>query len=100
MPSGSPPTKVNLKFALAQKHNEIARLLIDAGADINIRNKFGVTALMIAVAEGSEEITRKLLDKKADLTVKTDKGMTALDIAIAKGYARIAELIKMAQAPL
>lgn len=86
-----------LMFALAQGHTNIARLLIDSGADINIRNKFGITALMIAVAEGNEEITQKLLDKKADLTVKTENGMTALDIAIGKGYSNIAELIKQAQ---
>lgn len=88
-----------LMFALAKGHTAIARLLIDSGADINIRNKLGVSSLMIAVAEGNEEIARKLLDKKADLTAKTDKGMTALDIAIAKGYSRIADLIKQAQAP-
>lgn len=87
-----------LMLALAQKQTKIAQLLINSGANINIRNKFGITALMIAAAEGNEEITQKLLDKKADTTAKTESGMTALDIAIGKGYARIAEQIKQAQA--
>ncbi len=87
-----------LMFALAQKHTDIARLLIDSGADINIRNKFGITALMIAVTEGNEEMVRKLLDNKADVTAKTESGMTALDIAHGKGSARIAEMINEAQA--
>lgn len=84
-----------LMFAVAQRHTNVARLLIDSGADINIRNKFGITALMIAVVEGNEEITRNLLDKKADLTAKTDNGMTVLDIAIGKRNPRITEMIKL-----
>jgi len=83
-------------FALANRHSDIAVLLIDSGADINIRNRFGVTALLIAVAENNEVLVRKLIEKKADLTVRTDGGKTALDIAIVGGNANIIDLLKQA----
>ena len=55
------------------------RLLLDNGADPNIRNEAGATALMWAV--GDLEKTRLLLDHGADVNASSDDGRTPLLIA-------------------
>lgn len=56
---------------------EMARLLIEAGADLNFRNKEGATALLSAAFFGRPEIVRLLLDAGADKSVKNKYGTTA-----------------------
>jgi ankyrin repeat protein len=55
------------------------RLLLESGADPNIRNDGGATALMWAV--GDLEKTRLLLDHGADANARSDDGRTPLLIA-------------------
>lgn len=56
------------------------RLLLDNGADPNIRNEAGATALMWAVDD--LEKTRLLLDHGADVNASSDDGRTPLLIAV------------------
>lgn len=58
---------------------EMAKLLIDAGADINFQNNDGSTALISAAFFGRPEIVKMLLDKGADKTIKNKYNTTALD---------------------
>jgi hypothetical protein len=58
---------------------EMAKLLIDAGADINFQNNDGSTALISAAFFGRPEIVQMLLEKGADKTIKNKYGTTALD---------------------
>ena len=46
--------------------SDIPTLLIDAGIDINSKNKFGQTALEISLLKGWQKIAILLLDRKAD----------------------------------
>ena len=46
-----------LHYAAAQGHKEIAELLIAKGADVNAKNKLGMTSLNVAVL-----MNRKILD--------------------------------------
>lgn len=55
------------------------RALLDAGANPNIRNDAGATALMWAVND--LEKTRLLIDRGADVNAKSDNGRTPLLIA-------------------
>lgn len=57
------------------------KMLIKAGASINIQNAEGLTLLMIAVKYELKEIIETLIKEGADLTIKNDEGLTALDIA-------------------
>ena len=59
---------------------EIGRLL-EAGADVNVRNKFGVTPLMMASKEGHAEIVKLLLANKADVNAAHTDGRTPLMVA-------------------
>jgi hypothetical protein len=57
----------------------IAKLLIDAGADLNVQNNDGSTALLTASFFCRPEIVRMLLDKGADKTIKNRYGSTAYE---------------------
>lgn len=58
---------------------EAAKILLDAGADINFQNNDGSTALHTASFFCYPEIVKMLLDKGADKTIKNKYGATALE---------------------
>lgn len=67
--------------AALKGHLEIARFLLDAGADINIRKDTGSTALMCAAFFGHAEVVRLLLEKGADKALRNRQGKSAEDYA-------------------
>ena len=67
--------------AIANGRIEIAKRLIQAGANINGRSRQGYTALMIAASHGQDDIVNLLLDYGADLTTVDTDGRNALQIA-------------------
>jgi ankyrin repeat protein len=56
---------------------KIAEALINAGANLTIKNNDGSTALHTAAFFGRIEIVQLLIDAKADKTIKNNFGMTA-----------------------
>ena len=58
---------------------EMAKILIDAGADIDFQNNDGSTALHTAAFFCRPEIVKMLLDKGADKTIKNNFGATAYE---------------------
>jgi len=62
---------------------EIAKVLIDAGADINFTNNDGATALHIAAFFCRPDLVKILLDKGADKTIKNKYGATPYESVIA-----------------
>ena len=59
----------------------LARLLLDAGADVDGRGEGGFTALHSAAQNGDEELVRLLLEHGADPGVATRDGMRPADLA-------------------
>lgn len=51
-----------LMWAVAGGHFEISQILIEKGADIHAKDKFGRTALVYAVRNGHARIAAMLLD--------------------------------------
>lgn len=58
---------------------EMAKVLIDAGADLNFQNNDGSTALHTAAFFCRPEIVQLLLNKNADRNIKNKFGATAYD---------------------
>ncbi len=60
---------------------DIAKLLIEKGADVNATTSLDETPLMFAAANDNSPLIGLLVQKKADMDAKTKDGKTALDIA-------------------
>ena len=75
-----------LLFAARSGDAESARLLIDAGADVNDALPNGMTALVDAAHSGHEDVGILLLDKGADPNAR-EVGYTALHAAVLRGGA-------------
>jgi ankyrin repeat protein len=58
---------------------EMARVLIDGGADLNFQNNDGATALHTSAFFCRPEIVKMLLEKGADKTIKNKFGATAYE---------------------
>ena len=61
---------------------EIARLLIDAGAEIDRQCEHGRTALQMAAAWGHLDVVQLLIEHGADPTIRDDEGMTPSEFAM------------------
>lgn len=74
----------------------VSRLIKD-GADVNARNKEGLTPLMMAAGRGNVKIAALLLNKGADVNAKLElenyRGLTALMFAIFDGHAEAVKLL-------
>ena len=64
-------------------------------ADVNAKNKYGVTALIDASFRGQKEVVELLIVEGADLDAQDNKGDTALMSAAIKGHREIVELLVM-----
>ena len=67
--------------------------LINAGVDINAKNKEGLTALHLAVSEKCEYTIRLLLEMRADCFATDNKGRTIVHNCIWKNTTRYFKLI-------
>ena len=76
--SGSTP----LMSAATFNKTEIAKALINANADLTIKNNDGGTALHTAAFFGRIEIVQLLIDAKADKTVRNGFGATPREIVM------------------
>ena len=74
-------------------HTETVKLLLDKGADVNMKTDNGYTALIEASENGHIEIVKLLLDKGADVNAKDNCGNTPLILAACGGHSRIVSML-------
>ncbi len=80
-----------LMCAMYGEQTDVIEFLISKGADLNLQDCQGLTALHRAVAD-LPEIARLLLDKGADVTIRSDFGATPLTRAV---FFSDVEMLKM-----
>jgi hypothetical protein len=73
---------------------EMAKILIDAGADINFQNNDGSTALHVAAFFCRPAIVKMLLEKKASTTIKNKYGATPYE-NVAGSYSEVKSVYEM-----
>jgi ankyrin repeat protein len=71
-----------LMFAARENAIAAARALADAGADLNLVDPDGATALVFATINGHFDLARMLVEKGADPNVADSQGMAALYAAV------------------
>jgi len=83
-----------LMLAVSHGNIEMVKMLLEAGADINIQDDDGSTALMCAAEHGRIDIVKLLLSHpECDSTVQDIDGSTALKISLEAGYRDIGVLL-------
>jgi ankyrin repeat protein len=82
-----------LTEAVANDHADVVELLLERGANLDVRDAEGFTALTLAVAKGHRAIVAALVRRGADLEALAADGMTALMIAAADGRLDLVQLL-------
>ncbi|HMQ06884.1 MAG TPA: ankyrin repeat domain-containing protein [Saprospiraceae bacterium] len=89
------PLKVApIHSACAISDIDIAKLLIEFGADVNTKQIQGVTPLHSAAHNGHTNLTILLLENGADVNAKMDDGKTPLMMANEKNFNETAEILR------
>ena len=78
-----------LHLAASEGNTETVQLLLEKGADINMKDKDENTALHLAAGYGQTETVQLLLEKGAKINEMNDEGLTALHLAASQGHTSI-----------
>lgn len=82
-----------LMDAISKGYKDIAILLIEEGADLDIRSKNGQTALILAIGQHQRETVNHLVQAGADTSLVDKLGMTARKYAELFGYQDILSIL-------
>ncbi len=82
-----------LHSAAAGNYTDIARMLIENNAQVNVRQQAGVTALHSAAQNGNIDLLILLLEHGADINIRMEGGKLPADLAREKGFEEIAEAL-------
>lgn len=85
MLTATPLRGKTLEEGTSEQRTTIARLLIEHGADVNLRSSNGKSALHFAALHGNADLIRILLDGGANPSSQDSQGFTPLDLAEAAG---------------
>lgn len=75
------PPRVSLHVAVLQGNLDAVRQHINAGSDLNKKDAYGSTPLIIAATFGKTEVAKALIDAGADVKITNNEGSTPLHIA-------------------
>lgn len=89
-------------FGRAAKCGDVLALedLLQAGADIDARDRYGQSALMLAARGGHRVAVEALLRHGANLNFTAKFGLSALMLAIIAGHEEVARILARAGADL
>ena len=75
-----------LHWAGQKNHPEVVQVLIDAGADIEVKDEEGYSPLLRVSKSGALNVVKMLVEAGADVCVTDNKGRTCLIFAAHKGH--------------
>ena len=79
-----------LMWAVAEKHPEVARVLIDRGADVRAHSTNGFTPLLFAAQQGDLDAARMLLEAGANVNEAAPEEGSTLVVATHSGHEALA----------
>ncbi|KAH8727306.1 ankyrin repeat-containing domain protein [Phaeosphaeriaceae sp. PMI808] len=79
--------------ASVRGYEQIVKLLLDSGADVNAQGGYYGNALQAASTEGHKQIATLLLDRGADVNIQSGEYGNALQMASARGHGQVAKLL-------
>ena len=79
--------------AVAANNSDIAKILLEAGADVNVKQISGITPLHSAAQHGNIELIILLLEAGADVNAKTEDGRTPAEMASTAGFNELAKIL-------
>ena len=88
------------KVAIERGDVKIILDFLKRGIDVNARDRYGQTALMLAVHAGQSEVVETLIAHRANLNITAKFGLSALMLAIVAGHEEVARLLAKAGADL
>ena len=74
--------------------------LLRRGTDVDARDRYGQTALMLAAHAGHRDVVETLIAHRAKLNITAKFGLSALMLALIAGHAEVARLLAKAGADL
>jgi ankyrin repeat protein len=83
-----------LGSAMAVQRNDIARMLIEHGADVNAKAANDLTPLHTAAARGNLESAKLLMEHGADINASSTDGKTPLSYAEERNHPEMVEFLK------
>jgi ankyrin repeat protein len=93
-PSTNAMRNTALHAAAAGCAQAVAKLLLDAGADVNARQSGGWTPLHSVAQTGDIEFARVLTEAGADVSVRADNQQRPLDLALTKGQQAMVDFLE------
>ncbi len=73
---------------------DAVQLLLDAGANVSIKNQWGRTPLHVAARRGCFDVAELLLDAGADPNATTNEGWTPMHVAARSGQKSMLDLLE------
>lgn len=84
-----------LHAALNNNNDVISKMLIEAGAEVNVVQSGRISPLHLAAQHGNIELIIILLEQGADVSARTEFNLSAADLAAEKGFHEIAEILRI-----
>ena len=82
-----------LHAAIETRDAETVRILVEAGTDVDSKNRFGDPALHRAILKGDSEIVRILIDAGANANITNAYSDSALSLAVHEGNKEILQIL-------
>jgi ankyrin repeat protein len=93
LPSNNGFNVFPLHSAAAGNYTNIARMLVDNGAQVNVKQQASSTPLHSAAQTGNLELLILLLENGAEVNARMEGGKLPADLAREKGFDDIAEIL-------